>query len=63
MAWAKKVPSAAGRANPVAQIRNEVRPRLRHDRHRRRADQRLGLMGQVVAPLLRWADRPVLVAR
>ena len=52
--------------DPVAQIRNEVRAHV-YDMIVIAAEPTSGwerwLMGEVVAPLLRWADRPVLVAR
>ncbi len=52
--------------DPVAQIRNEVRAHV-YDLIVIAAEPTSSwerwLMGEVVTPLLRWADRPVLVAR
>lgn len=52
--------------DPVAQIRNEVRAHV-YDLIVIAAEPSSSwerwLMGEVVSPLLRWAERPVLVAR
>jgi len=60
------MPRARRQGDPVAQIRNEVRAHV-YDMSVIAAEPTSGwerwLMGEVVSPLLRWADRPVLVAR